>query len=157
METNELPEEDTQHGRFLTFALDSESFGLEISYVTEIVGLQPITVLPEVPNHVKGIINLRGRIIPVIDMRLKFGKKQADYDGRTCIVVINIQDIQVGLIVDNVTEVLTIEDADIVPPPDHRTGARNSHIKAIGKVGNDVKLLLDCSRLFNSEELDNMK
>lgn len=146
-------EEDTQHGRFLTFALGEESFGLEISYVKEIVGMQPITAIPEVQAYVKGIINLRGRIIPVIDMRVKFGKEESEYCDRTCIVVVEIQEIQIGLIVDEVSEVLTIDDGNIVPPPPVKTGASNRYIKAIGKTGSGVKLLLDCDRLFHDDEL----
>jgi purine-binding chemotaxis protein CheW len=157
MESMAVLEEDTQHGRFLTFALGSEFYGLEISYVKEIVGLYPITQLPEVDPSVKGIINLRGKIIPVVDVRLKFGKAPVDYDDRTCIIVIDVQNISVGLIVDHVAEVLTIEDDNIVPPPNYRTGAQNHVIKAIGKVGNDVKLLLDCEMMFSGEELGVLK
>ena len=148
--------EDTQHGRYLTFMLGRESFGLEISYVKEIVNMQPITALPEVPGYVKGIINLRGRIIPVIDMCLKFGLELSPYTDRTCIIVIDIKEISVGLIVDNVAEVLVIEDNDIVPPPSSRTGASNDYIKAIGKTGSDVKLLLDCDKLFQDSELETL-
>jgi purine-binding chemotaxis protein CheW len=157
MENNLVLEEDTQHGRYLTFALGRESFGLEISYVKEIVGMQPITELPEVPAYVKGIINLRGKIIPVIDMRLKFGKELSDYTDRTCIIVVDIQDISVGLIVDNVTEVLAIDDSNIVPPPSIKTGAYNECIRAIGKVGNDVKLLLDTENILNNSEMANIQ
>lgn len=146
-------EEDTQHGRYLTFALGEEAFGLEIKNVTEIVGVQPITPIPEVPAYVKGVINLRGKIIPVIDVRARFGRDSIPYDDRTCIIVVDILDVCVGLIVDNVAEVITIDDANIVPPPDWRTGAQNRYIKAIGKVGNDVKLLLDCDKLFHNSEL----
>ncbi len=145
-------EEDTQHGRYLTFNLGEEVFGLEIRYVTEIIGMQPITKIPEVASYIKGIINLRGKIIPVIDMRLKFGKEPAEYDDRTCIVVIDTQEIVVGLIVDKVSEVMTIEDQDIVPPPDHRTGIRSRYIQGIGKVDGNVKLLLDCNMLLDGEE-----
>ena len=144
--------EDTQHGKYLTFALGRESFGLEISYVKEIVKMQPITAMPEVASYVKGIINLRGRIIPVIDMCLKFGMEASAYTDRTCIIVIDIRDISVGLIVDNVAEVLVIDDNEIVPPPLMKTGAYNNYIKAIGKTGSDVKLLLDCERLFSQDE-----
>jgi purine-binding chemotaxis protein CheW len=147
--------EDTQYGRYLTFALGKESYGLEISYVKEIVGMQPVTELPEVPVCVKGIINLRGKIIPVIDMRIKFGKTAIDYNDRTCIIVIDVQDVSVGLIADRVSEVLSIDDSNIVPPPSANTGAGNDFIKAIGKVGNEVKLLVDCKRLFASNELGN--
>jgi purine-binding chemotaxis protein CheW len=148
MENNQFTQEDTQHGRYLTFALGNEFFGLEISNVTEIVGVQPITLIPEVPDYVRGVINLRGKIIPVIDARMRFGREPVAYDDRTCIIVVDIEDICVGLIVDNVAEVITIDDANVVPPPDWRTGVQNHYIKAIGKVGNDVKLLLDCDKLI---------
>lgn len=144
--------EDTQKGKFLTFAIGQETYGIEIRFVTEIIGIQPITSVPEVPNYVKGIINLRGKIIPVIDVRLKFRKEPIPYDDRTCIVVVDIDSLSVGLIVDNVAEVLNIPDDSIVPPPDSKTGFHNRYIKGIGKAGNDVKLLLECGRLLSDEE-----
>jgi purine-binding chemotaxis protein CheW len=150
-------QEDTQHGRFLTFTLGHEAFGIEIQFVTEIIGIQPITVIPEVPTFIKGIINLRGKIIPVIDVRLKFKKEPVEYTDRTCIIVIDIRETCVGLIVDNVAEVLVIGDDNIVPPPDYKTGLQNRYIKAIGKVGDEVKLLLDCDKLLKNEELDQIE
>lgn len=149
-------QEDTLKGRFLTFSLESQVFGIEIKYVSEIIGIQPITEMPEVPAYVKGIINLRGKIIPVIDVRLKFQREPVEYNDRTCIVVVDIQNISVGLIVDNVAEVMTIEDENIVPPPDYKTGLQNRYIKGIGKVGNDVKLLLDCNRLLGEDEIEDI-
>ena len=95
-EVNTSDAEDTQHGRFLTFQLGNEIFGIEISYVTEIIGMQEITAVPEVPAYIKGIINLRGKIIPLIDVRLKFHKEEAPYNDRTCIIVININDVSAG-------------------------------------------------------------
>lgn len=150
-------EEDTQKGKFLTFALGKEVYGIEISFVTEIIGIQPITAIPEVPGYVKGIINLRGKIIPVIDVRLKFRKEQVKYNDRTCIIVIDIRNISVGLIVDNVAEVLTIPDDGIVPPPDSKTGFNNRYIKGIGKIGSDVKLLLDCEKLLTEDEMETLE
>ncbi len=149
----EIENEDTQHGRFLTFALGEEVFGIEIRFVTEIIGMQPITPLPEVPDYIKGIINLRGKIIPVVDVRLKFGKETVPYNDRTCIIVIETDGITVGLIVDKVAEVLMIEDENIVLPPDPRTGIQNRYLAGIGKVGEDVKLLLSCEKLFSDEEV----
>jgi purine-binding chemotaxis protein CheW len=149
-------EEDTLKGRFLTFSLESQVFGIEIKYVTEIIGIQPITEMPEVPAYVKGIINLRGKIIPVIDVRLKFQKEPVEYNDRTCIVVVDIENISVGLIVDNVAEVMTIMDDDIVPPPEFKTGFQSRYIKGIGKVGSDVKLLLDCNRLLGEDEIEDL-
>ncbi len=144
--------EDTQHGRYLTFNLCEEVFGLEIRYVTEIIGMQPITKIPEVAEYIKGIINLRGKIIPVIDMRLKFGKEPIEYDDRTCIVVVDTQEMIVGLIVDKVSEVITIDDENIVPPPSQKSGIRNRYIQGIGKIEDNVKILLDCNKLFDEEE-----
>lgn len=146
--------EDTQRGRFLTFDLEEEVFGIEIRFVKEIIGMQPVTKLPDVPDYIKGIINLRGRIIPLIDMRLKLKKPAAEYTDRTCIIVVETAEVTVGLIVDNVSEVLSVGEDNIVPPPDARSGVKNSYISGIGKVGDEIKLLLDCESLFREDEVD---
>lgn len=146
-------EEDTQKGRYLTFALSNELYGIEIKYVTEIIGLQPITVVPELPEYLRGIINLRGKIIPVMDVRLRFKKQFREYNDRTCVIVIDIMNSAMGLIVDSVEEVISIPDTEIVVPAE-TTMISNRYIKGIGKVGNEVKLLLDCSRLLNADEMD---
>lgn len=145
--------DDAQHGRYLTFRLGKEVFGIEIGFVTEIVGLQKISSIPESPDYVKGIINLRGKIIPVIDMRLKFKKSFAEYTDRTCIIVIGIRNFTVGLIVDNVDEVVSISDKQIAPPPSFRTGFQNRYINGIGKTEEGIRLLLDCDKIFSDEEL----
>jgi purine-binding chemotaxis protein CheW len=151
-------EEDTQHGRYLTFYLGAEVYGIEIEYVTEIIGIQPITKIPEVSDFIKGIINLRGKIIPVIDMRLKFNKEPIEYDDRTCIIVVDTDHMTVGLIVDKVSEVMTIDDDSVVPPPDHKTGIKNRYIQGIGKIASDVILLLECKKLFDdSQEPDDVE
>ena len=152
METSE----DTQKGKFLTFSVGKESYGIEIKFVTEIIGIQDITEVPELPNYVRGIINLRGKIIPVIDVRLRFKKEQKEYNDRTCIVVIDVKETYVGLIVDHVAEVINIEDSNIVPPPDMKTGFHNRYVRGIGKVGNEVKLLLDCNKLLNDDDLESI-
>ncbi|MDP4094261.1 MAG: chemotaxis protein CheW [Bacillota bacterium] len=154
----EIPEEslqlveDTQKGKFLTFSVGKEMYAIEIKFVTEIIGIQPITEVPELPEYIKGIINLRGKIIPVMDVRIRFIKKPVEYNDRTCVIVIEVKDISIGLIVDNVSEVLSIADVDIVPPPDMNKEAENKYIKAIGKVGKEVKLILDCERLINNND-----
>ena len=145
--------EDTQRGRFLTFALGAEEYGIEIRYVTEIIGIQEINNLPEVPDYIKGIVNLRGKIIPVIDVRLRFKKDPIDYTDRTCIIVIDTDDLSVGLIVDSVSEVVSIGDEDISPPPDTRTGIQNRYIQGIGRVDDRIKLLLNCEKLFLDDEI----
>lgn len=149
-------EEDTQKGRFLTFSLGRETYGIEIRFVTEIIGIQAITEIPELPEYIKGIINLRGKIIPVMDVRLRFKKEPREYNDRTCVIVVDIRDVSVGLIVDSVSEVLTIQEHDIVEPPQMNKGFSNRYIKRIGKVGNDVKLLLDCEKLLTEDELGNL-
>lgn len=153
---NVLEEEDTQEGRFLTFSLGGESYGIEIRYVTEIIGIQPVTEIPELPGYIKGIINLRGKIIPVMDVRLRFRKEPKEYNDRTCVIVVDIREISVGLIVDSVSEVLTIAEQDIVEPPQINKGFNNRYIKKIGKTGNDVKLLLDCEKLLTENEMESI-
>lgn len=145
-------EEDTQKGKYLTFSLGNEYYGIGIEYVTEIIGILPITVVPELPDFIRGIVNLRGRIIPVMDMRLRFKKEFVDYNERTCIIVVDIQENSVGLIVDSVAEVTNISDENIVQQPTLSSGPSNQYIKSIGKVGTDVKLLLDCDKLLSHSE-----
>ena len=147
-------EEDTQKGKYLTFIIGNESYGIGIEFVTEIIGILPITEIPELPEYIRGIINLRGEIIPVMDIRLRFKKELKEYNERTCIVVIDINDNSVGLIVDSVAEVITIPDEDIVPPPSLNGGLSNRYIKGIGKVGNEVKLILECEKLLSKDELE---
>jgi len=147
--------EDTQKGKFLTFCMGNEFYGIEIKYVTEIIGLQPITAIPQMPEYIKGIINLRGKIIPVMDVRLRFRKPFREYNDRTCIVVIDIKEVSIGLIVDSVSEVISIPDEEIVAPPSMAKEG-NKYIKGIGKVGSDVKLLLDSDKLLNESELENI-
>ncbi len=149
-------EEDTQKDKYLTFSLGTEFYGIEIKYVTEIVGMQPITEVPELPEYIRGIINLRGKIIPVMDVRLRFKKPAREYNDRTCIIVVDIRDISIGLIIDSVSEVLSIPEGDIVSPPEINKGHNNKYIKNIGKVGNDVKLILDCDKLLSDDVIDDL-
>lgn len=149
-------EEDTQKGKFLTFSLGEEYYGIDIMYVTEIVGIQPITVVPEMPDFIKGIINLRGKIIPVMDVRLKFRKEAKDYNDRTCIIVIDVHELSIGIIVDAVSEVLNINDENIVPPPNMNASGRK-YIKSVGKSDKNVILILDCEKLLNDNEMDELK
>ncbi len=148
-------EEDTQKDRYLTFLIGSECYGIEIRYVTEIIGIQAITAIPELPEYVRGIINLRGKIIPVIDVRTRFKKEAREYNDRTCVIVVDIKEVSIGLIVDSVAEVLTIPEQDIVDPPQVNR-MNNRYIRKIGKVGNAVKLLLDCEKLLSETELEDI-
>lgn len=151
-------EEDTQKDKFLTFSLGNEVYGIEIKFVTEIIGMQSITEIPDLPEYVKGIINLRGKIIPVIDVRLRFKKVYREYNDRTCIIVVDIKGITLGLIVDAVEEVLIIVGTELVLPPQFDNGSYHQHfIRGIGKVGKAVKLILDSERLLNDDEMNSLE
>ncbi len=155
MQEDTVYEEDTQRGKYLTFSLDDEFFGIEIKHVTEIIGVQTITEVPEMPEYIRGIINLRGKIIPVMDVRLRFKKEFRDYNDRTCVIVVDINEVSIGLIVDQVSEVLAIAEENIVAPPELNHSS-HTYIKAIGKVGDEVKLILDCDKLLNHEESEHL-
>lgn len=144
-------DEDTLKGKYLIFSMGKELYGMEIRYITEIIGIQPITEVPEMPEYITGITNLRGKIIPVMDARLRFHKEVREYDGRTCIIVLDTNEISIGLIVDSVAEVLTMSDEEIAPPPDINKNG-HKYIKGIGKAGGSVKLLLDCQKLLTDDE-----
>lgn len=148
----EVIEEDTLKGKYLFFYLGKEQYGIEICHITEIIGIQPITLIPNMPEYVKGVINLRGKIIPVMDVRLLLRKESREYDERTCIIVLSINDVSIGLIVDNVSEVITIADEDIAPPPDMNKGG-GTFIKGICKADGDVKMLLDCQKILTEEDV----
>ena len=129
--------------------------GIILLFQNQIIGLQPITEVPELPDYIRGIINLRGKIIPVMDVRLRFKKPFREYDDRTCVIVVEMKDIFVGLIIDSVSEVMSMPEGDIVPPPD-LSKEGNKFIKGVGKVGSEVKLILDCDRLINEEEAESL-
>jgi purine-binding chemotaxis protein CheW len=148
-------DEDTLKGKHLIFSLGDEMYGMEIRYITEIIGIQPITEVPEMPQYVRGITNLRGKIIPVMDARLRFKKAERDYDDRTCIIVIDTHKTSIGLIVDSVAEVLTLQEHEIVVPPEIVRGGHR-YIKGIGNSGGKVRLLLDCERLLTDDEADSL-
>lgn len=153
----ELEDDETEEGKFLTFILGNETYGLEIIYVTEIIGIQKITEVPELPDYVKGIMSLRGQIIPVMDIRLRFEKPYREYDERTCVIVVDIADVTVGLIVDGVAEVVAIPEEQILPHPDLDEGYNRQFVRGIGKVGNEVKLLLDCHKLLADDDMQNLE
>ena len=150
----ELNDENTMDGKFLTFHLAEEDYGIAICYVTEIIGIQKITVVPDMPGYIRGVINLRGRVIPVMDVRMRFGLPTREYDDRTCIIVVNIEDKSIGLVVDKVNEVADIPDSQIEPPP--KAGQRDgNYILGIGKIEDEVKILLDINRLVYEAEVVN--
>ena len=151
-----MDERDTQKGKYVTFKSGNEYFGLKIQYVNEIIVFQEITKIPESEDYIKGLINLRGKIIPVIDVRVRFKQEPFEYTDRTCIIVVNVKNIVVGLIVEKIAEVVEIQDENIIPSPSvgKADKSQNKYVYAIGKVGDAVKLLLDPDRLLNDEEIN---
>lgn len=142
----------TLGGKYLTFILAGEEYGLEILKVREIIGIMDITAMPQVPPFVKGVVNLRGKVIPVIDLRLKFAMEGAEYTEQTCIVVVNVGTL-VGVIVDTVQEVLDIDESQIDPPPPLGASVDTSFVMGMGKVKDDVKILLDIDKVLGSDEI----
>ncbi|MCM1568834.1 MAG: chemotaxis protein CheW [Roseburia sp.] len=152
----ELLEEDAQKGKFMTFQTGKEYFGISISYVNEIIAMQPITAIPETEDYIKGLINLRGKIIPVIDVRTRFKMEPKDYTDRTCIIVIDVKSTVIGLIVEKIAEVDTIMEDDIVPPPTlgRKENEQNKYVYGLARTGDSVKLLLDPEKLIKQEVLE---
>lgn len=146
-------EEETLSGRMLTFNIGKEIYGIEISCVTEIVSIQEITAIPEMPDYMNGIINLRGKIIPVMDVRKRFKFTPKDYDDRTCVIVIELNELNVGLIVDSVSEVITIPEEDISDLQMINFSTSNRYVKKIGKIAQKVILIISCEHLLSSDEL----
>jgi purine-binding chemotaxis protein CheW len=145
---NTFESEDTQHGKFLTFQIGDEIYGIEITSVIEIVNIQAITFVPNVPEFVKGIINLRGKVVPVMDIRLKFKKSARDYEERTCIIILEIHEIMIGIIIDRVCDVLYVADEKIVGIPTLKTAEHSVFIRNIANMGDKAVLILDSEKLI---------
>lgn len=141
-------EEDTLQDRYLTFTLADDIYGLEVRYVTEIVPMQPITPVPEMPEYVRGVINLRGRVIPVLDIRLRFQMMPREYDDRTCIIISELDELDIGLIVDRVDDVVMLPEEDVAPPPPATGGPVNRCIMGMGRLEEVVHILLDVRRII---------
>ena len=152
-----MSELGTQQDKYVTFKSGNEYFGLQIQYVNEIIVFQEITQIPESEEYIKGLINLRGKIIPVIDVRIRFKQEAMEYTDRTCIIIVNVNDMVVGLIVEKIAEVVEIKEEDILPPPKVVIGGedklQNRYVYGIGKVGDSVKLLLDPERILKDDDL----
>ncbi len=146
-----------REGKYLTFTLANEEYGIGILKIREIIGMMPITTVPRTPEFVKGVINLRGKVIPVIDLRLRFGMGAIDYNDRTCIIVVEIEGgqdtIQIGTVVDSVSEVLNIKGEDIEDTPTFGTKLDTDYILGMAKMEGGVKILLDIDRVLSSEEI----
>lgn len=152
-----------REGKYLSFFLDREEYGIGILKVKEIIGMMPITQVPQTPEYVKGVINLRGKVIPVIDLRLRFGMAEIAYTDRTCIIVVEFSStsgrLHTGIVVDAVSEVLNIKGSDIEDTPTFGTKLSTDFVLGMAKIGSGVKILLDIDRVLTEDEcevLDNV-
>lgn len=148
--------EDTQKDKYLTFHLAGEDYGIEIRFVIEIIGIQSITDVPDMPSFIRGVINLRGKVIPIMDVRARFELEGREYDDRTCIIVVNVDGTEVGLVVDEVSEVADIPESNVEPPPKTSANSENNYIQGMGKIENNVKILLDVHKLLFSGEMQEL-
>jgi purine-binding chemotaxis protein CheW len=150
-----------REGKYLTFSLAEEEYGIGILKVKEINGMMPITSVPQTPEFVKGVINLRGKVIPVIDLRLKFGMDSIEYTDRTCIIVVEMSgitgSIQIGVVVDSVSEVLNIKAENIADTPTFGAKLDTDYILGMAKMEGGVKILLDIDRVLNAEEITSLE
>lgn len=149
-----ISEDEIEKEQYMTFRCADEIYGISIKYVNEIIGLSQITKVPETQDYLIGLINLRGKIIPVIDVRIRFGKEPIEYNDRTCVIVIDVKSTVIGLIVDGIDEVAAFAEDEITPPPsvsDLEKQAKK-YVFGIGRVNDEVKLLLDPDKLINDPE-----
>jgi purine-binding chemotaxis protein CheW len=146
-----------REGKYLTFSLAGEEYGIVILKVKEIIGMMPITPVPKTPFYIKGVINLRGKVIPVADLRLKFDMEEMAYTERTCIIVVEIREgggnILMGIVVDSVSEVLNIKNGEIEDTPAFGTQMDTDYILGMAKTGGGVKILLDIDKVFGGEDM----
>ena len=157
----ELKEISDREGKYLTFVMADEEYGIGILKIKEIIGMMPITSVPQTPEFVKGVINLRGKVIPVMDLRLRFNMKAIDYTERTCIIVVEIatqaETVQIGIVVDAVSEVLNIKGEEIEDTPTFGTSMDTDYILGIAKIEGGVKILLDIDKVLTRDELSLLK
>lgn len=157
VDNHSIAEETDREGKYLTFSLDEEEYGIGILKIKEIIGMMPITSVPQTPDFVKGVVNLRGKVIPVVDLRLRFGMASIDYDERTCIIVVEIGahgvDVVIGIVVDSVSEVLNIKGEDIEDTPTFGTTLNTDYILGMAKMDGKVKILLDIDEVLGADDL----
>lgn len=149
-------EVDLEAKKYLTFLIDKQFYAFPIRDVLSIIEVQEVIAVPEFPSYVKGIINLRGQIIPIIDVRLRFRKEEAAYTERTCFIVVTINDVNIGFVVDTVDEVIGIEDENISPPPAMATDGAARYLMGVGKIEGKIVLLLDAKKMLNDDELSSL-
>ncbi len=141
-------------GKFLTFALNREEYGIEILKVREIIGVIDITPVPQTPDYMKGIINLRGKVIPIIDLRLKFSMPEEAHTQETCVIVVKINNEPIGVVVDNVSEVLDIKSEEVEDTPQFGHDIDTGFIMGLGKAKEKIIILLDIDKVLSSEEIE---
>ncbi len=149
--TNDITATDEQW-KYLIFSVSGIDYGVEIGYVTEIIGIQPITAIPNTPSFIKGIINIRGTIVPVVDMRLRFNYEPTEYGEKTCIISLNNENMHLGLIVDAVVDVIQLSEETVLKPPSDGIEAKNKFLKALGKYQGGVKQLVDINKIYGTDE-----
>lgn len=153
--------ETNREGKYLTFTLANEDYGIGILKIKEIIGMMPITSVPQTPTFVKGVVNLRGKVIPVVDLRLKFGMPSIDYTERTCIIVVEISGqtgaVKIGIVVDAVSEVLSIKGEDIENTPAFGTRVNTDYILGMAKMGGKVKILLDIDQVLSANDIASLE
>lgn len=146
-----------REGKYLTFTMAEEEYGIGILKIKEIIGMMPFTTVPQTPKFVKGVINLRGKVIPVVDLRLRFGMESIDYTERTCIIVVEIEGttdtVQIGIVVDSVSEVLNVDVEDIEDTPTFGTKLNTDYILGMAKMEGGVKILLDIDRVLSADDI----
>ncbi len=161
LEKNPTAASDERAGKYLVFHLGKEEFGIRVLKVREIMGVQDITAVPQTPGHVKGVINLRGKVVPVVDLRLKFGLPEIEYTQRTCIIVVQVQadsySMQMGIVVDGVAEVLNLAPGDIEDTPDFGQGVVTPFLLGMAKIKGKVKILLDIDQVLTTQELHSIE
>ena len=145
---------ESRAGKYLTFVLANEEYGLEILKARETIGMMDITAVPRTPDSIKGVINLRGKVIPVVDLRLRFGLESAEQTEETCIIVVDVGAVEMGIIVDRVSEVLDIAATEIEDAPSFGVDVDTEFILGMGKSEGRVTILLDISRVLSGEELE---
>ena len=150
-ENNMIVQKDVEIDKYLSFFSDDVEYAVNIKYVTDIIKLLPITFLPKLPKYIRGIINLRGKIVPVIDIRMRFGKDSIEYTDSACIIVMEYTNIVVGILVDSVAEVTDIKTSSIMQPPKNNNAELNRFVSGISNQNGKVKLLINSMQLFEVE------
>ena len=154
---NQSVRDDTRAGKYLTFFLSSEEYGVEILKVQEIIGRMPITPVPLTSKYIRGVINLRGKIHPIMDLKVKFGMEQTIITDETCIIVINTSSLMMGILVDKVSEVVNVTSGDIEDTPSFGADVETEYLLGVGKTGGRIRLLLDIEKVITASDVINLK